>query len=138
MATIALIIGGAIANALAFTGGNYLFKQLDKSGDDERIRHDKAMEELQRVTLEWNENRVKTLDYLNRQMQLEKQTSSDFDDVDNALKLYNEVTNSTLQIAPKPELREFYQPSEKQKYYEYLFITGSIVGIGFLAYHYNL
>ena len=138
MATIALIISGAIANALAFTGGNYLFKKLDKSGADERIRHDKAMEELQRVTVEWNENRVKTLDYLNRQIQLEKQTSADFDDVDNALKLYNEVTNSTLQIPPKPELRDFYQPSDKQKYYEYLFITGSIIGTGFLTYHYNL
>ena len=29
-ATIALMVGSAIVNALAFTGGNYLFSKLDK------------------------------------------------------------------------------------------------------------
>ena len=44
MASVALMSGGAILNAAAFTGGNYLAKYL--SGDsgqaalDEKIRHD--------------------------------------------------------------------------------------------------
>ena len=51
MASIAMMVGGAILNAAAFTGGNYLAKYL--SGDsnqaaiDEKIRHDKALEAYQ-------------------------------------------------------------------------------------------
>ena len=51
MASIAIMIAGAITNAAAFTGGNYLAKYL--SGDngqaalDEKIRPDKALEQNQ-------------------------------------------------------------------------------------------
>ena len=45
------MIGGAVLNAVAFTGGNYLAKYL--AGDDgqaalaEKTRHDKALEAYQ-------------------------------------------------------------------------------------------
>ena len=48
MASTAIMLGGAITNAGAFIGGNYLAKYL--SGDSgqaalaEKIRHDKALE----------------------------------------------------------------------------------------------
>ena len=42
MATIALMVGGAITNALAFSGSNFLFSQM--SGAAERKRHNLAME----------------------------------------------------------------------------------------------
>ena len=51
MATLAIMIGGAVLNAATFIGGNYLAKAL--SGDsgqaalDEKIRHDKALEKYQ-------------------------------------------------------------------------------------------
>jgi len=46
MATIALMLGGAILNATAFIGGSYLAKSL--SGEDtEKVRHDKALEQYQ-------------------------------------------------------------------------------------------
>ena len=47
MATaIAMMIGGAIVNGLAFTGSSYLFHALDKpNADKERKRHDLAIEE---------------------------------------------------------------------------------------------
>ena len=47
MATIAIMVGGAILNAATFIGGNHLAKAL--SGDsgqaalDEKIRHDKGI-----------------------------------------------------------------------------------------------
>ena len=49
MATIALMIGGAILNATTFVGGSYLAKYFsgDKT-DEERIRHDKALEKYQK------------------------------------------------------------------------------------------
>ena len=54
MATVAIIIGGAIANALAFSGSNFLFSGLSKKSiDKERKRLDKAMEDMQQAQIEW-------------------------------------------------------------------------------------
>ena len=57
MATaVAMMIGGAVVNALAFTGSNYLFSHLGKSGDAEaeRKRHDKALEQLEEAQAAWS------------------------------------------------------------------------------------
>ena len=45
---VAMMIGGTVVNALAFTGGNFLFSKLGKSNDaeKERERHDKAVKEV--------------------------------------------------------------------------------------------
>ena len=57
MASIAMSIGGASANALAFTGSSYLFHRLSKESiDTERKRHDAAIEALQAVQIEWMQN----------------------------------------------------------------------------------
>ena len=43
MASIAMMVEGALVNALAFTGSNFLFGQLSKDRiDAERKRHDLA------------------------------------------------------------------------------------------------
>ena len=49
IAAIGMMIGGAVVNALAFIGGNYLFSLFGKSDDaeKERKRHDLAIEALQ-------------------------------------------------------------------------------------------
>ena len=48
MVSIGFLIGGALVNALAFTGSNYLLSSLSKESiDKERKRHDKAIEDLQ-------------------------------------------------------------------------------------------
>ena len=41
---VAMMIGGALVNTLAFSGSNYLFSHMGKSDDVEkgRERHDKA------------------------------------------------------------------------------------------------
>ena len=47
MASIAIMVGGAVLNAAAFIGGNYLARALgggDKAALDEKVRHDKALE----------------------------------------------------------------------------------------------
>ena len=54
MASIGFLIRGALVNALAFTGSNYLFSSLSKESIDKgRKRHDKAIEDLQRAQIEW-------------------------------------------------------------------------------------
>ena len=55
MATIAIMVGGAVLNAATFIGGNYLAKAL--SGDSgkaamaEKIRHDKALRHTKQPVL---------------------------------------------------------------------------------------
>ena len=49
MASVAMLIGGALANALAFTGGSYLFHRLSvDSIEKKRKRHDVEIEQLQK------------------------------------------------------------------------------------------
>ena len=47
MATVEMLIGGALANALAFTGSGYLFDRLSADHiDAERKRHGVEIEKL--------------------------------------------------------------------------------------------
>ena len=59
MATLAVMIGGAVINAVTFSGSNYLFSKLSNHGEAEQKRHDLAMEEFQKDRDEWNKERVK-------------------------------------------------------------------------------
>ena len=53
MASIVMLIG-ALANALAFTGSSYLFSRLFKdSTEAKRNRHNEAIEQLQKAQIEW-------------------------------------------------------------------------------------
>ena len=62
------MLGGAIINAAAFIGGNYLAKAL--SGDSgnaalaEKIRHDKALEAYQKAYEKWQKDRTELLDWM--------------------------------------------------------------------------
>ena len=69
MASIALLVGGALVNAVAFSGSNWLFSMLRSSGvDEERKRHDKAIEELQAAQADWSRKRTERLDFINEEL----------------------------------------------------------------------
>ena len=62
MASIGFLIGGALVNALTFTGSNYLFSSLsEESIVRERKRHDKAIEDLQRAQIERAKKKTRTI-----------------------------------------------------------------------------
>ena len=67
MASIALMIGGAIIN-VTFVGGSYLAKYLSGSSDsdEEKRRHDLAVEKYQTKYEEYEENRAKLNDWIMR------------------------------------------------------------------------
>ena len=53
MGSVAMLIGGASANALALTGSSYLFHTLSKESiDADRKRHDSVIEKLQAAQIE--------------------------------------------------------------------------------------
>ena len=58
MASIGIMIGGAIINALAFNRSNFLFSSFSKESiDKERKRHDEAIEDMQQAQIEWTKKR---------------------------------------------------------------------------------
>ena len=66
-----MLIGGALANALAFTGSSYLFHRLSADNiDAERKRHDAAIEALQAPQIEWAHKRQQRIDFINNQLRL--------------------------------------------------------------------
>ena len=132
---VAMMIGGAVTNALAFTGGNYLFSHLGKDSDEERKRHDKAMEQLEAAQAKWSKERTQRLDFINEQLQKEHHAVQKFDDVDQAMKQYYYITGKELpELEPEPTLSDFYTPSEDQKKREISFIIGGMALTGFVAW----
>ena len=72
MASVAMLIGGALANALAFTDSSYLFHRLSADNiNAERKRHDVAIEALQKAQIEWAHKRQGRIDFINKQLRLE-------------------------------------------------------------------
>ena len=61
MASVLFTIGGAVLNALAFSGTNFVLSRLTDHGAEECRRHDLALEKLQRVRDEWNRDQMKRL-----------------------------------------------------------------------------
>ena len=58
MASVAMLIRGALVNALAFTDSSYLFHRLSADNiDAQRKRHNAAIEKLQAAQLEWAHKR---------------------------------------------------------------------------------
>ena len=136
MASIGFLIGGALVNALAFTGSNYLFSSLSKESiDKERKRHDKAIEDLQRAQIEWAKKRQERLDYqIIKECKAEKRLT----DLNSAMQRYFIVTGRQLEpLPPKPVLSDFYVPSEDHHNRELAFITLSMIGIGAFLWYSN-
>ena len=137
MASIGFLIRGALVNALAFTGSNYLFSSLSKESiDREQKRHNKAIEDLQRAQIECAKKGQERLDYINNEIMKEHKAEKRFTDLNSAMQQYFIVTGRQLEpLPPKPVLSDFYVPSEDHHNREQAFITLSMVGIGaFLWY----
>ena len=136
---VAMMVGGAVVNALAFSGSNYLFSKMGKDGDAEaeRERHDKAEEQLQKAQTEWNEKRTQRLDFLNERLKKEHHAEQTFNSVDQAMKEYYYVTGGDTKLSPlppEPVLSDFYTPSEDQKNREIVFIILGMGLTGFIAW----
>ena len=67
MTSIAILFGGVLANALAFTGHSYLFARLSKDSiNKEKKRHDQAIEQFQKAQIEWVHNRQERINFINK------------------------------------------------------------------------
>ena len=141
MASVALLVGGALVNALAFSGSNYLFSKLAQSdrGDtaEEQKRHDEAMEQLQTAQTEWSNRRTQRLDKINDELQDEHRAVQDFHTVSTDWNNYtlNKEKPLLAELGPKPQLSDFYTPSSAQKDREIVFIILGMAATGLVTYY---
>ena len=132
MASLLFTIGGAVVNALAFSGNNFVFSRLTHHGAEERKIHDLALEKLQRARDEWNRDRMKRLDLINKRLRERNEARAYIKNVDEAMLEYYRVFAKKIKpLPPEPELSDFYHPSEVQKNGELLFVA---VGTGIATY----
>ena len=129
MATIALLIRGAIVNAAAFSGGNYLVHYLSGDGKAalaEKTRHGKALEAYQAVMATNTCERTRLLDWIETNREIKDHAKQNFTSTDYAFKLYSQVYPGQQIYLPKePQFSDFYQPSKEQKQGKLLFLAAA-------------
>ena len=130
MASLLFTVGGAVVNALAFSGTNFAFSRLTDHGEEEHKRHDLALERLQKARDEWNEDRMKRLEFINKRLLEKNETRAYINNVDDAvLEYYRVFSKQVKPLPPKPQISDFYHPSESQKNGELLFVAvGTSIG----------
>ena len=91
MASLLFTDGDAVVNAFAFSGTNFIFSRLTDHGAEERKRHDLAEEKLQRARDEWNRDRMKRLDFMNKRLREKNEMRTYINNVDEAMLEYYRV-----------------------------------------------
>ena len=123
MASLLFTIGGAVVNALAFSGTNFVFSRLTHHGAEERKIHDLALEKLQRARDEWNRDRTKRLDFINKRLREKNEARTYINNVDEPMLEYYRIFAKQIKpLPPESELPDFYHPSEAQKNGDLLFV----------------
>ena len=85
MALLLFAIGGAAVNSLAFSGTNFVFSRVTNHGEEERKRHNLPLEKLQKARDEWNRDRMKRLDLINKRLRETNEARAYIKDVDEAM-----------------------------------------------------
>ena len=99
MASIVMLIRGALAKALAFTGSSYLFSRLFNDSID--TRRTRLIEQLQNARIEWVHKRQERIDFINRQLGLETAAETKFTELNDAMREYHEVFGHELPPLPR-------------------------------------
>ena len=135
-----MMIGGALLNAAAFTGGNYLASTLeggDKAAREEMERHNRAIEAYKAAYAKFTRDRTKLLDWIETKAEIKAKAEQNLTNTDYAFKLYNQVHPDERMIPPKePQFSDFYQPSEQQKNGELLFVGIGALALGYAAFRF--
>ena len=120
-----MLNGGALTNALAFTGSSYLFHRLSvNSIDAERARHNAVIEQLQQAQIELAHKRQQRIDFINKQLRLERKAETKFTELNDAMREYHEVFGHELPSLPQePVLSDYYTSTNEQHYRELGFIA---------------
>ena len=120
MTSVLFTIGGAVMNALAFSGTNFLFFNLLDHCGKERKRHDLTLEKLQRARDKWNDDRMKRLDFINKRLRENNDAKGNISNVnEEMLECYRVFAKQIKPLPPEPESSDFYHPSKDQNLVNY-------------------
>jgi len=120
MATAGVIIGGAVANALAFSLAGKLIHTSDSK------RHNLEMEHIAKERDKWNQERMERIDLINKTLRRQNHAAKTFNNLEEAGEAYYQVTGKRL-----PPLRA--EPRE-QKDAELGVIVAIMAITGIVAY----
>ena len=90
--------------------------------NEERKRHDQAVEQLQAAQAKWSRKRTERLDWISKDLCRKGHAVQTFGDVDDAMREYSRVTGTNLDpLGPVPNFSDFYVPSSSQRDREFAF-----------------
>lgn len=127
------MMAGSLFAAFAFAGANQLFKLFDGDDHDKEVRrHNLAMEDLTKAKEKWYEAEVLKKDEIARKKAELISAQQDIAMINKTLDNLSrvEIEYNKIKFSRKPELKDFYKPSEKMKYYESMFIGATGVAGG--------
>lgn len=112
--------GGAILNAVAFIGSNYLARFLSRDSSkapiDGKKRHDESFGGYKATYTKYEKERTKLLDWIETRHEIKEQAKQNFTNTGYAFKLNNQAHQHAPIIMPKEQkFFDFYQfPLQKQ------------------------
>ena len=90
-----------------------------------------AIEQLQTAQVEWAQKQQERIDFISRQLRLERKSETKFTELNDAMREYHEVFGHELSpLLREPVLSDFYTPSNEQHDRKLTCITLSMIGIG--------
>ena len=129
-----MMIGGAIVNAFAFSGSNFIFHKLS-SESEERRRHYHALEKLTHDRDEWIKKRQERIDFINNKLRKERNSEFRFSELGKAMEAYAEANLPKLPpLGEEPKLELNEADEENQHFREIAFITGGMIAFGYILY----
>ena len=135
MASIAMMIGGAVLNAAAFTGGNDLAKFLAGDNGKAALEQSTGGLSVSNGKILTRANTAARLDQ--HQRRIKEHAQKNFTNTDYAFKLYNQSHPDQRLTLPKvPNFSDMYQPSDLQKQGELLFVGGGALALGYAAFRF--
>ena len=133
-----MMAGGALVDALAFSGTNFIFDQLGDHGKAEMQRHNLAMEKLSKASDEYSRQRTQRLDYINKALRDQRHAERTFRGLDDAMREYYKVTRQQLSpLGDPPKLSDFYFPSRQRKDTQIALVVGGMCVVRALVYKFS-
>ena len=104
----------------------------------EMTREHLIKQTLQKAQIEWAHKHQERIDFINKQLRLERKAETKFTELNDAMRKYHEVFGHELPPLPRePVLSDFYTPSDEQHHRELGFIALSMIGIGGVLYYFE-
>ena len=139
MASVAIMAGGAVLNAIAFIRSDHLSRFFPMMIQRLPSKKKNALEAYQAAYAKCEKEGTKLLDWIETQYEIKEQAKQNFMNTAYAIKLYNQMhQDEPLRTPSKPKFSDFYKPSALQKQGELIFVSTGALALGYAAFRFLL